>query len=98
MSLLPIVSIYFLVINIIGFLSMGIDKWKSRRQAWRIAESTLFLISIAGGSAGSIMGMYVFHHKTLHRKFTLGLPIILFLQIVIGILIYFYLPFTFKIM
>ena len=48
---------------------MGIDKWKARKQAWRIPEKTLFLISILGGSIGSIAGMYTFHHKTKHWYF-----------------------------
>lgn len=98
MSLFPIILLYILVTNIIGFLSMGIDKWRARRQAWRISESTLFFIAVLGGSAGSILGMYTFRHKTLHRSFTIGLPVILLLQIVASILIYYYLPFTFKIM
>ena len=60
---------------------MGIDKNRARRKAWRIPESTLFLLAIIGGSIGSIAGMYTFHHKTLHPPFVWGMPAILILQI-----------------
>ena len=72
---------YFVVLNIIGFAFMGIDKWKARKGAFRIPESTLFIIAIIGGSIGSIAGMYVFHHKTRHWYFVYGMPAILLLQL-----------------
>lgn len=66
---------------------MGIDKSKARRQAWRIPEKTLFLISLLGGSVGTWMGMYIFRHKTKHWYFVVGMPVILVLQLVIASII-----------
>lgn len=62
---------------------MFIDKQKAKRHKWRISENTLILISILGGSIGSIIGMQLFRHKTKHMKFKLGLPIILIIQIIL---------------
>ncbi|MGN1182115.1 MAG: DUF1294 domain-containing protein [Faecalibacillus sp.] len=73
---------YLFVINLIGFLFMAIDKYKARKHHWRISENTLLCISLIGGSLGSLMGMSCFHHKTRHSKFVLGIPIILFFQII----------------
>ena len=61
---------------------MGIDKSRARRKAWRIPESTLFLIAFIGGSIGSIAGMYFFRHKTLHLSFVWGMPAILIVQVI----------------
>lgn len=74
------ILIYLVVMNIIGFASMGIDKSKAKRGAWRISEKTLFLIAILGGSIGSILGMKQFRHKTKHKTFTIGMPAILLVQ------------------
>lgn len=74
---------YVVLINIIAFIMMGIDKSKAERHAWRISEATFFLISIVGGSLGSILGMYTFRHKTKHWYFVLGMPIILLIQLAI---------------
>ena len=65
-----------------GTALMGIDKWKARRGRWRISEKTLFLAAIFGGSIGSLAGMYLFRHKTKHLRFTIGIPVILVLQMV----------------
>ncbi|OUP22591.1 hypothetical protein B5F29_00925 [Lachnoclostridium sp. An196] len=64
---------------------MGLDKRKARKNLWRIPEKTLFLSAILGGSAGAIAGMYVFHHKTRHWYFVIGMPLILVIQIGLGI-------------
>lgn len=81
--------IYYLIgINVLTFLIYGIDKWKARRGKWRIPEDPLIWLAIAGGSIGALLGMYVFRHKTQHRKFTLGVPAILLVQVA---LIYFFL-------
>jgi len=76
---------YLLIINAAGFFSMLADKHKAKKNAWRIPERTLLLISILGGSAGSLLGMYTVRHKTKHPKFTLGVPLILAVQIVVAI-------------
>lgn len=80
---------YILIINLYGIYLMYIDKRKSKRGLWRVPESTLFLISSLLGSIGIWSGMYLFRHKTKHKKFTIGIPAILFFQIYI-IFKYFY--------
>ena len=80
--------LYLGAVNILGFSIMGIDKKRAVRGAWRIPETTLFLYALIGGSIGSILGMRVFHHKTKHWYFVWGMPLILILQIIIGIWIY----------
>ena len=72
---------YLLIINIIAFAMMGIDKAKARRKEWRIPEANLFLSAILGGSIGAIAGMQHFRHKTKHWYFVVGMPAILILQI-----------------
>jgi uncharacterized membrane protein YsdA (DUF1294 family) len=64
------ILLYLLIINIIGFCAMGIDKFKAKRNYWRIPEGTLIMIAILGGGIGSILGMYTFRHKTKKMKFT----------------------------
>ena len=77
---------YLVLVNATGFLLMLIDKLKAKAGAWRIPEVTLMGIALAGGSIGAIAGMNLFRHKTKHPKFYIGLPIILSLQIVLGLL------------
>ena len=72
---------YLLIVNAVAFLLMLIDKIKAKKNRWRIKESTLMLWAAIGGSIGALAGMYTFRHKTLHRKFTIGIPAILILQI-----------------
>ena len=73
--------------NVLGFALMGIDKRKAQRSAYRIPEATLFTIAIMGGSLGSVLGMYLFRHKTKHWYFKLGMPIILVLQVALAVLL-----------
>ena len=68
---------YLLIINAAGLLLMLVDKWKAKKNRWRVRESTLLIIAALGGSIGSLAGMYLFRHKTQHLKFTLGVPLIL---------------------
>ena len=79
--LIRIVLIYLLIMNVIGFCSMGLDKRKARKNRWRIPEATLFAIALLGGSLGSVLGMHAFHHKTRHWYFRYGMPLILVLQL-----------------
>ena len=79
------VAIYLVIINIIGFLAMGIDKWKAKQQRFRIPEQTLFIITALGGGIGTIAGMYTFRHKTKKKYFTIGLPAILILEAILVI-------------
>ena len=74
---------YLLLINAIAFFVCAFDKRAARKHRWRIPEKTLFLLAILGGSVGLYLSMLLFHHKTKHKKFTVGLPVILFLQLII---------------
>ena len=76
-----VILIYLLTVNAIGFLLMTVDKYKARKNLWRIPEATLMTVAIIGGSIGSLIGMYTVRHKTKHLKFTVGIPVILVLQI-----------------
>ena len=78
-----VIIIYFVIINILGFAIMGIDKNRAKKNQWRVKEKTLFLIAGIGGSVGSILGIRYFHHKTKHLKFIVGMPFLLFLHICI---------------
>jgi uncharacterized membrane protein YsdA (DUF1294 family) len=66
---------YLVLMSLIGFALMGIDKQKARNKAWRIPERTLLLIAFLGGGIGSLFGMYTFRHKTKHTKFRILVPI-----------------------
>lgn len=79
------VLIYLVVINIIGFIAMGVDKWKAKNNEWRIPEKSLFTITALGGGIGTIAGMYTFRHKTQKPQFTVGMPAILILEIILVI-------------
>ena len=72
---------YLLAINLLSFLIYGVDKWKAKREKWRVPEKTLFLLALLGGSVGALVGMKVFHHKTRKWYFRFGIPAILILQI-----------------
>ncbi len=85
---LMIVMIYLLLINIAGFTMMGIDKEKARREQWRIPEKKFFITAVLGGSLGCYIGMQLFHHKTMHKAFTIGMPAILIVQIMIPLILY----------
>ncbi len=78
---------YLIVINIVTFLVYGIDKWKAKQGSWRISEATLLILAAIGGSIGALLGMRVWHHKTMHKKFKYGLPLILLVQIALIYLI-----------
>lgn len=85
MNAITLIIIYLVVINFISFMMMGLDKYKAKKRAWRIPESTLFVLALIGGSIGSIAGMHLFHHKTRHWYFLYGMPAILIIQILIVI-------------
>ena len=71
---------YLIVINVVTFLVYGIDKWKAKQGSWRISEATLLILAVIGGSIGALLGMKVWRHKTMHKKFKYGLPLILLAQ------------------
>ena len=78
---------YLIALNIVTFFVYGIDKWKAKRAKWRIREAALLGLAVLGGSIGALLGMKVWHHKTMHKKFKYGLPLILLAQIVLIYLI-----------
>ena len=86
MTVLLLVA-YVAIINTLAFIVYGIDKLKAKKGKWRIPESTLLLLAIIGGSIGAWFGIKVWHHKTLHKKFKYGIPLIVIIQIVIAIYI-----------
>ena len=78
---------YLIVINIVTFLVYGIDKWKAKQGSWRISEVSLLILAVIGGCIGALLGMKIWHHKTMHKKFKYGLPMILLAQIALIYLI-----------
>lgn len=74
--------IYLLIVNLFSFCLMGADKFKAYKQRYRISENSLLFVALIGGSIGSYMGMYFFHHKTKHKRFYIGIPVIIILQII----------------
>ena len=85
MNVHMIIIYYLLAINAVAFFAYGIDKLKARKGWWRIPEATLLLLAIIGGSIGAWLGMKVWHHKTMHKKFRYGLPLILLLQLALAV-------------
>lgn len=79
------ILLYLLMINIIGFFMMWSDKRKAKKGKWRIPEQTLFIITALGGGIGTIAGMYTFRHKIKKLKFTIGLPTLVILEIILVI-------------
>lgn len=75
---------YLLAINVVTFFVYGIDKLKAKRSRWRIPEATLLWLAAFGGSIGALLGIRIWHHKTLHAKFRYGVPAILILQIALA--------------
>lgn len=80
--------VYLIVINLIAFLAMYMDKRRAQYGKWRIKEHTLFILAFLGGSIGAIVGMYTFRHKTQKARFFIGFPVILVAEVLLGILIY----------
>lgn len=83
------IVIYLVVINILGFLAMYLDKQKAKKGSWRIQEKTLFMLTVLGGGIGTLTGMYVFRHKTKKLNFVIGIPVILIAEILLVIVSYF---------
>ncbi len=83
------IIIYIVIMSIISFTQMGIDKKKARSMRWRISERTLFLTAFIGGSFGALIGMYFFHHKTKHMRFVIGIPLIMIAHIALLYLVFF---------
>ena len=71
-------------INVVTFITYGIDKYKAKKGKWRISEVALILMAVFGGSIGAWLGMKAFHHKTMHKKFYIGVPTIIILQLALA--------------
>ena len=80
-----IILYYLLAINIASFFLYGIDKYKAKKGKWRISEATLLLMAVIGGSIGAWVGMRIWHHKTMHKKFKNGIPIIIIMQVALAV-------------
>ena len=76
---------YLLAINAVAFIVYGIDKYKAKKGRWRISEATLLTMAAIGGSIGALAGMRLWHHKTMHKKFKYGIPIIIILQVALAV-------------
>ena len=79
---MELLVLYLILMNAAAFILMLADKWKARKNKWRIPEATLLGSALLGGSVGALLGMYTSRHKTKHPKFTIGIPLILAVQIV----------------
>ena len=80
--------IYLIIINLIAFLAMYIDKRRAKYGKWRIKEHTLFILALLGGSIGAIAGMYTFRHKTKKMRVVIGFPAILVCEVILGVMLY----------
>lgn len=89
MNSFDIIILYAVAVNVVSLIMMGADKRRAVKRAWRIPESTLFVLALIGGSIGSILGMHLFHHKTRHWYFLYGMPVILAIQIILILVLVF---------
>ncbi len=80
--------IYLVLVNALAFLLMLIDKIKAKKKMWRIPERVLLGVSAIGGSLGGLLGMQLFRHKTKHLQFTIGIPVMLVVHIVLLVVLY----------
>ncbi len=91
---LTVIVVYFIAVNLWGLILMRIDKKRAERNFWRVSEFGLFIPAFFGGTIGCILGMHIFHHKTRHLKFTVGMPVVLAIQIAILIGVVFFSPYS----
>ena len=85
MNWLHIIIGYLVLVNVVTFVAYGIDKYKAKKGKWRISEAALLLMAVFGGSIGAWLGMKFFHHKTMHKKFYIGVPTIIILQLALAL-------------
>ena len=89
MHFVKVLFVYLLIINLAGLTAMGMDKSRAKRHAWRIPEANLFLISFLGGSIGTWAGMYLFRHKTKHRRFVILMPLICIVHVFLAVYVFY---------
>ena len=87
-TIITVVILYLVIINVVGYVIMGVDKKRAIRGAWRISEASLFFTALLGGSLGCILGMQHFRHKTKHWYFKYGMPAILVAQVLLFVLLF----------
>lgn len=97
MNVINILLLYILSVNLGGFIAFFIDKKRAVRSKWRIPEVTLLTIALLGGAIGCYLGMKLFRHKTLKPLFYIGIPVIIVLQVVAFIILFFLMPVSFMI-
>lgn len=85
-----VLAIYLVTINLVGLFVMWFDKRKAKKGAWRIKESTLFLVALLGGALGTTLGMYWFRHKTQHWYFKYGFPFILVAELALFVWLFWF--------
>ena len=83
--MMNIILYYLLAVNIATFFLYGIDKYKAKKNQWRISEATLLTMAAIGGSIGALAGMRLWHHKTMHKKFKYGIPVIIIFQVALAV-------------
>ncbi len=88
---MAIIIYYLLTINLLTFVTYGIDKYKARHKHWRVREASLLLLAVLGGSPAALLAMHLFRHKTQHNKFRYGVPAILIAQVLLVVFVYKYL-------
>ena len=81
--MMRILLVIITVMSLAAFAAFGLDKYKAKAGKWRIPERTLFLLALLGGGIGAFLGMKVFHHKTMHKQFVIGIPVIMVIQAVL---------------
>ena len=84
MNIITLFLVYPTVVNIVTFITYGVDKWQATREGWRISEATLLWLVVAGGGFGALAAVWLFRHKTKHVKFTLGIPSIMITEFVLA--------------
>lgn len=84
MNIITLFLVYLAVVNIVTFITYGVDKWQATREGWRISEATLLWLVVAGGGFGALAAVWLFRHKTKHVKFTLGIPSIMITEFVLA--------------
>lgn len=87
---MAIIIYYLLTINLLTFVTYGIDKYKARHKHWRVREASLLLLAVLGGSPAALLAMHLFRHKTQHNKFRYGVPAILIAQVLLVVFVYKY--------
>ena len=97
MTVIQVILLYILLVNLGGFIAFGIDKKRSVRSKWRIPETTLMTFALMGGSIGCFFGMRIFRHKTQKPLFFIGVPVILLLQVLFAVVLFYMTPLSFMI-